>query len=143
MLKVVAGVVTGLVVAVAAIYVIWLIGLQFYPFPAEGGRVSLESEGALIQSMPTGAQLFIALAWLGGALLGSLTAAQISRHLWPGWLVAALVALISIANIVMFPHPEWMQLAAFIIPVLGGLIGTHWARQNLRNPLVPKAPADA
>ena len=132
MLKVVAGLVAGLIVALAAIYVIWLIALQVYPLPAEGGIRSLESEGALIQSMPTGALAFVAAAWFGGAFIGALTAAHISRRLWPAWVIAALVASISISNIVMFPHPEWMQLAAVIVPIVGGLVATHMARRSLR-----------
>ena len=143
MLKILAGLVAGLVVALAAIYVIWLVGLQIYPLPPESGQGSLESEGALIQAMPTGAQAFIALAWLGGAFVGGLTAVQISRRYWPGWIIAALVAFISISNIVMFPHPEWMQIAAVIVPVIGGLLATHWARRSLRTPLLADAAADA
>jgi hypothetical protein len=136
MLKTVAGVAAGLIVALATIYVIWLVGLQIYPLPAESGLGSLESQGALIQSMPTGAQAFIAAAWLGGAFVGALTAVHISRRLWTGWLVAAFVAIISISNIIMFPHPEWMQLAAIIVPVLGALLATHWAKASLNKPLV-------
>ena len=131
MLKVVAGLVAGLFVALAAIYVIWLVALQVYPLPVEGGIRSLESEGALIESMPTGALIFVAIAWFGGAFIGALTAAHISRRLWPAWVVAFLVAAISISNIVMFPHPTWMQLAAVIVPILGGLIATHMARRSL------------
>ena len=40
MLKIVAGLAVGLVVALAAIYVIWLVGLQAYPLPAESGFAS-------------------------------------------------------------------------------------------------------
>ena len=139
MLKIVAGLAVGLVVALAAIYVIWLVGLQVYPLPAESGFESLESEGALIRSMPTGALAFIAAAWLGGAFIGALTAAHISRRLWTGWVIAALVACVSISNIIMFPHPEWMQLAAVIVPVLGGLLATHMAKRNLARPLIADA----
>ncbi|HET9429492.1 MAG TPA: hypothetical protein VFO69_14150 [Allosphingosinicella sp.] len=139
MLKIVAGLAAGLIVALAAIYVIWLVGLQVYPLPPESGLESLESEGALIQSMPTGALLFIAVAWFGGAFIGALTAAHISRRLWPGWVIAFLVACVSISNIIMFPHPEWMQLAAIIVPVLGGLLATHWARRNLHRPMIANA----
>ena len=136
MLKVVAALVAGLIVALATIYVVWLIGLQVYPLPIEGGIRSLESDGALIRSMPTGALAFVAAAWFAGAFIGASTAAHISRRLWPAWVVSALVALISISNIVMFPHPEWMQLAAVIVPALGGLIATHRAKKSLRQPMV-------
>ena len=136
MLKTAAGLVAGLITALAAIYVIWLIGLQLYPMQTEASLESLESQGAMIRSMPTGALAFVAAAWFGGAFIGGLTAVHISRRLWTGWLIAALVAMISIANIVMFPHPEWMQLAAIIVPVLGGLVATHWARSSLNRPTI-------
>jgi hypothetical protein len=42
--------------------------------------------------------------------------------------VAALVAAASILNILMIPHPEWMQIGAVIAPVLGGLVATHLAK---------------
>ena len=136
MLKTAAGIFAGLIVALAAIYVIWLIGLQLYPLQTEGAFQSVESQGALIGSMPTGALAFVAAAWFGGAFMGALTAAHISRRLWPAWLVAALVTLLAIANIIMFPHPDWMQLAAIIVPILGGLFATHWARRSLTRPMV-------
>jgi hypothetical protein len=143
MLKIIAGLVAGLAVALASIYVIWLIGLQIYPLPQESGAVSLESEGALIQSMPTGAQAFIVLAWFGGAYLGALTATHISRRYWPGWIIAGFVACVAIANIVMFPHPEWMQIGAVVVPIVGGLLASHWARRSFRAPLLADVPADA
>ena len=136
MLKTVAGIAAGLIVSLAAIYVIWLVGLQIYPMQTEGSLQSLESQGAMIRSRPTGALAFVAAAWFGGAFIGGLTAAHISRRLWAGWLIAAFVALVSIANIVMFPHPEWMQLAAIVVPILGGLFATHWARQTLNRPSI-------
>ncbi|MGZ8999455.1 MAG: hypothetical protein ACXW2T_11435, partial [Allosphingosinicella sp.] len=81
MLKTVAGIFAGLIVALAAIYVIWLVGLQVYPMQTEGSLRSLESEGAMIRSMPVGALAFVAAAWFGGAFIGALTAAHISRRL--------------------------------------------------------------
>ncbi len=143
MLRVIAGLVAGLIVALLAIYVIWLIGLQVYPIAPESSLGDLESQGALIRSMPLGAHIFIALAWLGGAFLGSRTAAQITRRSWAGWIIAALVACISISNIIMFPHPEWMQVAAFIVPVLGGLAGTRWAARTLREGFIGGEALDA
>ena len=131
MLKNMVGVGVGLVVALAAIYVIWLVGLNVYPLPPEASQESLEGLGARIEFMPIGAQIFIFGSWLGGAFAGALTAALISRRLWPTWVVAAWVALISLGNVVMFPAPEWMQVGAIVAPVLGTLLAVHRARRSL------------
>jgi hypothetical protein len=136
MLKVVAGLVAGLIVALAAMYVIWLVGLQFFPLSNEGGFPSGESLRSVIRNMSTGSQVCIVLSWLGGSFLGALTAAHISRRLWPAWIVTIAVMLSCVANVLMFPHPEWLQFAAFIVPVAGGLLATHRARTVLRSPVV-------
>lgn len=143
MLKIIAGLVAGLIVALAAIYVVQAIGNAIYPLPAEANLWSYEGAEALIGGMPLGAQAFVVGAWFASAFVGGLTAAQISRTLWPAWVIVALVAFASILNIVMIPHPEWMQIAAVVAPVMGGLIAVHRAKRNRRDPFGTDRVADA
>jgi hypothetical protein len=53
MLKIIAGLVAGFAVALASIYVIWLVGLQIYPLPPATGSTGLERWGELIPTLPT------------------------------------------------------------------------------------------
>ena len=136
-MKTVAGLIAGLVVALAAIYVIWLIGLQLFPLPTEGEISPSASLRETIRTMSPGTQAFVALSWLGGTFLGATTAAHVSRRIWPAWIVILLVTVSCVANMLVYPHPDWLQLAAIIVPVLGGLVAIHLARRNLSRPMVP------
>lgn len=142
MLKIIAGLVAGFAVALASIYVIWLVGLQIYPLPPASGSAGLERWGELIPTLPTGAQLFIVLSWFGGAFLGTLTAIQVSRRYWPGWIIAAFVGCTAIANIFEYAIPDWMQIAAVVVPIAGAVLASHAAKRSLRGAPLNDIAAD-
>lgn len=143
MARIIGGLVAGLVAAFAAIWLVELIGHQFYPMPPVDvtDRAALE---ALIASLPTGAMLFVAFAWFCGALVGGAVAARISHRRWAAWAIAAIVALAAILNVLMLPHPVWMQIAALVAPLLGGWLAGHAARPDAVVGTPDRAePADA
>ena len=121
----------GVLVALAAIFIVEILGHQLYPMREVDLRDG-EAVAALIASLPTGAFLFVIAAWLAGAFGGGLVAAWSGQRVWAAWLVGALVAVAAIANVFMFPHPAWMQLAAVIAPAVGAAVAGHVARTLLR-----------
>ncbi len=126
--RIIGGLVAGVVAAFAAIWAIQLVGHFFYPVPSDLSIGNREQLAAFVRGLPAGAQAFVVAAWLGGALVGGTVAYRISRRRWSAWAIAAVVAFASILNILMIPHPEWMQIGAVAAPLLGGLLASHLGR---------------
>jgi hypothetical protein len=98
---------------------------------------------ALIRGRPPGAMAFTVAAWFAGALAGGIVANLIANRRWPAWVMAGVVALASILNVLVIPHPDWVQIAAFVVPVLGGLIARHLVTPKPETPSAPRESADA
>ncbi|HYG30570.1 MAG TPA: hypothetical protein VD887_10185 [Allosphingosinicella sp.] len=130
MARLIGGVLAGIVVAAAAIFAVAIAGHQFYPL-REAGLRDGEAVAALIASLPFGALLFVAAAWLAGGFAGGLTAALVSGRVGTAWSVGGLVACVGVASVFLYPHPEWMQVSAVIAPAIGALIAGHIARSRL------------
>lgn len=127
MLKLVGAIAAGVIAAFVTIVAVELLGRQAYPT----GEVDLrdsEAVAEMIASMPTGALLVVAFSWFLGALTGGSVAAVLSGRWRAAWAVGALVALAAVANILMYPHPEWMQVLAVIAPGIGAVIAGHFVR---------------
>jgi hypothetical protein len=76
----------------------------------------------------SGAMLaLVAVAYFLSALAGGYLAALISNRSWTAWAIAALVAAGSIASLIQFPHPLWMQIASVVAPLLGGALAVRLA----------------
>ena len=125
MLRTIGGIVAGIVTLFVTVFLVEMIGHQFFPISGEVNLRDPRANPTLITGAPLGAQLFVVLAWFAGALLGGLVAGRISRRHWPVWTVAALVILAALANVFMIPHPVWMQLGAVIAPLLGGFVASR------------------
>lgn len=125
MLRAIGGTLGGIVVAVLVILLVERIGHIFYPMPGDVDMTDPGAVGLALGAAPLAAKLIVVGAWFVGALVGALVAGLISRAYWPGWIVAGFVALGGILNIVLIPHPVWMQIAAVAAPLLGGLVAHH------------------
>ena len=128
MLRIILGIVGGVIAGFVAIWLTDMIGHSIYPISSDVSIGNPEQMGALIRGMPAGAQAFVVAAWFAGALVGGIVANLIADQRWTAWVIAGFVALASILNILMIPHPEWMQISAVVAPLLGGLIAAHLAR---------------
>ena len=101
---------------------------HLYPMP------QLESDdpaalAAVVAGMPIVAKLLVAAGWFAGPLAGAWLALRISDWRMAGRIVTAVVLAGSIANIVMLPHPFWMQACAVLLPILGGALGI-WSHRK-------------
>ena len=115
-------VVLGAVAAILVVAAFDALANHFYPMP------ELESDdpaalAAVIGGMPITAKLLVVAGWLVGPLAGAWLALRISDWRMAGRIVTAVVLAGSIANILMLPHPLWMQICAVALPVAGGVIG--------------------
>lgn len=116
------GVAAGVLAAFATVYLVELIGRQFFPLSADIDIRDPEQLRALIATLSTGAKVFVVAGWFGGALVGGIVAAAIVRRPWAAWTPAGVVAATALLNVSMIPHPFWMQVSAVVLPLIGGLI---------------------
>ncbi|MDB5707058.1 MAG: hypothetical protein JWN66_4174 [Sphingomonas bacterium] len=93
-----------------------------YPLP-ELESDDYASLASVVANMPLLAKLLVVAGWLVGPLGGVWLALRISDWRWSGWIAVVIVLAGSIANIVILPHPLWMQACAIVFPLLGGWIG--------------------
>jgi hypothetical protein len=133
MARTILGIVAGIVVAFATVFIIDLAGHQIYPLPSDLNMYDPEAVGAFIRTMPPLALAIVVLAWFVGALDGGVVAAAISRRHWTVWPIAALVALGGIVNVLMIPHPALLQIGAVVAPLLGGFAASLVAHRMLRD----------
>lgn len=136
MLRKIGGVVAGLIAAFVTIFLVQMVGHLVFPVAGQPDLSDPVATRAFMASLSTGALVFVALAWLLGATAGAAVAASISGARWAAWVIAGVIALSSIANVTMFPHPVWMQIAGIAAPLIGGWIGARFARPRVHDETV-------
>ncbi len=117
MLKVVLGLVVGVVAAFGTVYVLELLAHQIFP----GVVVSGENAGPI----PVGMQIFIILAYLVGAFVGGLVGGRIADRRWVAWTVALVVVASAVASIFVVRQPLLMSIAGIIAPLIGGFLAAR------------------
>jgi ABC-type multidrug transport system permease subunit len=118
--RIVLGMVAGLLAMAAIVGLVEVAAHSFFPLPSDGGPI------------PVGVQLLVLAAYFLGALIGGIVAARISRARWTAWAIASTVAAGAIWSMFMIPHPQWMQIAAVVAPLLGGAIAHGLAGRETR-----------
>lgn len=124
-MRLVIGIIVGILAAFATVMLIEVIGHLLFPFPSDIDLTDPEQARGAMERIPFGAKLMVVFAWLDGAIVGGLIARIISRRRFTAWVVAGVVTVAGIANIFMIPHPVWMQIAAVAAPLIGGLVAAH------------------
>ena len=107
------GIVAGVLTVVLTVGAIEYAAHLFLPVPSDGAP------------MPASVGLLILAAYFAGALLGALAAERISGRLWVAWPIAAVVAAGAVWSMFVVPHPQWLQVAAVIVPFLGAVAARH------------------
>ncbi len=116
----------GIVVAFASVGIIETLGHTVFPLPPGLDVTKPEQLRAYMQSIPSGALLFVLAAWVIAAFAGTAVACAIAKahELRYAALVGGLILAATIANLVAIPHPGWMSVAAVIgIPMAAFLAG--------------------
>ena len=124
-----AGVV-GIIVAFTLVLIVEKIGHAVYPIPEGLDFADPVAMGEYMESVPLGALLFVAAAWLIGAAGGTCAACAIGRA--RPWIFAAVVGgLVFIAasvNLFMIPHPIWFSVLGLVGILIGAGLGTMCKR---------------
>ena len=137
-LRIIAGVVAGVLLANLCAYVSEMLLLPLFPFGQPLDPLAFQ-QADFVDAVPLAAKLWVAAGWTLCSFLGALAAFRIAYWDFAGWIVAGLVAVLCLVNVAMLPHPFWMQLWAVAGPFIGALFAfglwRRWraARLHLRH----------
>lgn len=115
-IRLILGSVTGIVTAMAVIWLVETVGHAMSGGPAMPDVNNAEALAAYAASLPIGSLLSVLIAWVGGAAAGVVAGSLIApgRSLFIAILVGALVLLGAIMQVMQFPHPMWLVVASMI-----------------------------
>ena len=128
--KIVA-VVAGAIVAGLVVGLVEMMGHLIFPPPAGLDISKPEDQARLMEVIPMGAKIAVVLAWFIGSFAGAAVAMLISKHAFPGGVVAGLMVAASVATTQMFPHPVWMMVAAVLLPLLAAFLAKGLLKDRL------------
>lgn len=127
------GVIAGIVLAFACVYLVEMLGHSIYPPPATVDYNDPDSLRAAMAQMPLGALLFVLLAWTLAVLVGGTVAGAIAakRHRLLAGIIGGLILAGAVANLFLLPHPTWFNVAAVVlIPAASWLAAVISVRLN-------------
>lgn len=135
MLRLIASIVGGLVIAFA---IVFATDTLFHALlPSAGAMPADPSDraamGAYVASQPPAALFAILLGWTIAAFVGAFVAARFAeRGPWPGWIVGGLFLLATAANFVLIPHPAWMVIAGVLLILIAAWAGSRVGARSSR-----------
>lgn len=111
-LPVIAGLVTGWVV----IFILEAVNHIFYPPPANLDITDKQAMSAFMQSLPTLAFVLLLLSWMVGTFTAGLAGGLVNKSAWKNTaiIIGVILALGSIINMTMIPHPTWLVVVASV-----------------------------
>jgi len=121
-MRILMGVVAGIVVAFACVFVVEMVSHSLYPPPAGLDMTNPADQARLMEAMPGAAKAMVLAAWFFGALAGAWVANRIAGRSLAGWIVALLVVAAGVATMVMIPHPPAMWAGGILLPLLAAWI---------------------
>lgn len=125
MLKLVLGIVAGIVTGMIVISVIEMIGHRIWPPVAGMDAGDMDAVRASVAAMPPAALAMIVAGWTAGAFAGALVANLIARRALAGWIIAGLVIASIIINATMIPAPIWMPVSGIVLAILAGWLASR------------------
>jgi hypothetical protein len=126
-MRMVLGIVAGIVVAFACVFVVEVIGHGLYPPPAGLDMSNPADQARLMEAMPAAAKALVLAAWFLGTLAGAWTANRIAGRRVAGWVVALAAIAAGVATMLMIPHPAWMWAGGTALPLLGAWLAERLA----------------
>lgn len=125
-MRILLGVLAGVVLAGLCVFAVEAIGHTLYPLPAGLDPRDPADQPAMMAAMPAAAKAIVLLGWFVGAWLGAWAANRIAGRALAGWIVALLVIAAGVATMLMIPHPAWMWAGGILLPLAAG-----WLAQRL------------
>lgn len=114
MVRIVGGLVAGIVVFLGILVLFEFLARQASPRPSANALYAI-----------------VAAAYFLSALAGGLAAGLIARRIWPIWAIALLVMLGVLWTLAETGHPLWMQIASLLAPLVAGLAASAIAHRRL------------
>ena len=116
MVKKIAAAVIGIVVAGGIVFAVESLGHTVYPLPADLDMNDPVEFGNYVESLPIGAFIFVAGAWVLGTLGGGLLACFIAgdKPRVYSSIVGGFILVATIVNLIMIPHPLWFSISSLI-----------------------------
>jgi len=114
------GVIVGLVLGVAIVWLVQVLGLRLYPLPPGVDPTDPDAIAAAIPSLPLASFLFVMASWFLGTWTGASTAVRIAGGpaRWPGYVVGAGILAGALSSLLTIPHPGWFSAASVVGIVL-------------------------
>ena len=123
MLKIILGIVAGIVVAFAAV-----MAGELAIHALTGGSAVDMNDPAAVEAMmaatPIGSKIGIVATYFVAVLLGALAAVRVSGRNWTAWVITAVILAATIANYVMLPHPLWMVVCSILLIATAGVLAS-------------------
>ena len=116
MIKKIAAAVIGIIVAGGIVFAIESLGHPVSPIPPDLDLRAPVQFGNYVESLPMGAFLFVAGAWVLGTLGGGLLACFIAGEKPRVYssIVGGFILVATVANLIMIPHPLWFSISSLI-----------------------------
>lgn len=119
MARAILGVVVGLAVAMAIIFLIEGLATAISP-PPPGLDLNNEADLArMVEMTGTTTRIVVVAGWLLASFIGAWVAAKISRAHRVAAAIAVGVGIVLgvVLNVTMLPHPLWMTVPGVLLPI--------------------------
>jgi hypothetical protein len=116
--RMVAGIVAGALVAMAVIVGFESLNLLLHPLPPGIDLSDPAAMKAFAAAAPAGALLVVLAGYVAGTFAGVFVAAKVSRSAIAGAVVALLLVAGGIVNMLTIPHPVWFWAASLVAYVV-------------------------
>lgn len=127
MLRLVLGVIAGVVSGFVVIYAVEQVGYQIWPVATELDLKDKAAAAAYLAGMPLGALITVMVAWILGAYAASMVGLLVAgRRRVAGVIPAAVIFAATVLVLFMLPHPLWMAIGG-----LGGIVAAGWLADRL------------
>lgn len=134
-LRKIAAVITGLVVAWLAVSGAEAIVHKMYPPPLGTNMHDMKAIKKFVSTLPPLAFVLVLLGWLIATLAGTFVAAKIGRSAVPGYIVGAILLAAGIANSIIIPQPVWFSALSFVIYIAMTIVGSRAPVPAVRSPV--------
>lgn len=116
MIRKIAAVVIGAILAIVLIIVVERLSHALYPPPADIDLNDKEALKAYLGSVPVGALLFVAAAWMIGTFGGGMLATYIAQESAVTYciIIGGLVLVGTVMNLISIHHPAWFVILSVV-----------------------------
>ncbi|GAB5522519.1 MAG: hypothetical protein Roseis2KO_03910 [Roseivirga sp.] len=130
-------VIAGLLAGWVAIFALEAVNHIFYPPPADLDFTDKAALTEFMQALPALAFVLLLVSWMIGTFIAGMVGALLNKEAWKNSsiIIGVILALGSIINMTLIPHPTWLMIVASLAYVpttyLGGrLIGLKNANKS-------------